>query len=256
MNYYNEHSKKNSAWLRELVCSGLISDGFVDDRDIQDVRPEDLSGYDQIHLFAGIGGWDEALRIAGWPKGRKVWTASFPCQPFSVGGQMAGFDDSRHLWPVGFFLIKECSPPIIFGEQVENAVQMGWLDRVFDDLEGIGYSCAASVLRADGVGAPHRRRRLYWVASHADIQGGEGLVENGGSCQIGQWNWRGQEDLQSLAREPFLQTDRWPQPLVRSVDDGVQGRVDGCFAAGNAIVPQIAAIFVQAATEAIQLQLQ
>jgi hypothetical protein len=37
----------------------------------------------QCHFFAGIGGWSVALRLAGWPDERPVWTGSCPCQPFS-----------------------------------------------------------------------------------------------------------------------------------------------------------------------------
>lgn len=39
-----------------------------------------------------------------------------------------------------------------------------WLDLVQADLEGAGYACRAADLCAAGVGAPHLRQRLYWVA--------------------------------------------------------------------------------------------
>lgn len=42
--------------LRELIRRGLIAPGDVDERSIKDVRPEDVAGYAQVHLFAGIGG--------------------------------------------------------------------------------------------------------------------------------------------------------------------------------------------------------
>src|SRR6516225_4107105 len=54
----------------------------VDERSIVDVRPEDLRGFRQCHFFAGIGGWSLALRLAGWPDDREVWTGSCPCQPW------------------------------------------------------------------------------------------------------------------------------------------------------------------------------
>jgi len=70
--YYNEHDPFAAAWLRELIKDGQITDGVVDERDIQDVQPADLAGFDRCHFFAGIGGWDYALRLAGWPNDRPV----------------------------------------------------------------------------------------------------------------------------------------------------------------------------------------
>jgi DNA (cytosine-5)-methyltransferase 1 len=78
--------------------------------------------------------------------------------------------DERHLWPAWFDLIARCRPAVVFGEQVEAAIEHGWLDLVHDDLEGIGYAVAPVGLPAACVGAPHIRQRAYWVAEslHAD----------------------------------------------------------------------------------------
>ena len=164
MNYYNEYDKGAAQWLRELISSGEIPAGHVDERSIADVRPSDLAGYVQCHFFAGIGGWSYALKLAGWPEDRPVWTGSCPCQPFSAAGKQLGTADARHLWPVFHNLIAQCRPDVVFGEQVEGAVGKGWLDGVCGDLEGEGYACGAAVLGAHSVGAPHIRQRLYWLA--------------------------------------------------------------------------------------------
>ena len=164
MNYYNEYDKGAAQWLRELVSAGEIPAGHVDERSIADVRPSDLVGYVQCHFFAGIGGWSYALKLAGWPEDRPVWTGSCPCQPFSAAGKQLGTADARHLWPVFHNLIAQCRPDVVFGEQVEGAVGKGWLDGVCGDLEREGYTCGAAVLGAHSVGAPHIRQRLYWVA--------------------------------------------------------------------------------------------
>src|SRR5690606_31057001 len=137
----------------------------VDTRSIEDVTPNDLQGYTQCHFFAGIGGWPLALRLAGWPDDRPVWTGSCPCQPFSQAGKGAGFADERHLWPAFFHLIEQCRPSVVFGEQVASKDGLAWLDLVQADLEGAGYACGAADLCAAGVGAPHIRQRLYWVAN-------------------------------------------------------------------------------------------
>jgi len=161
--YYNEVEPFAAQWLRNLIAAGHITPGEVDERSIEDVRPDDLRGFTQCHFFAGIGVWSYALRLAGWPDGRPVWTGSCPCQPFSVAGKQAGTTDKRHLWPAWFRLIRECRPQQIFGEQVASPAALAWLDAVQTDLEDADYAVGAADLCAASVGAPHVRQRLYWV---------------------------------------------------------------------------------------------
>ena len=162
--YYNEIDPYAAQWLRNLIAAGHIAPGEVDERSLLDVCPDDLAGFTQCHFFAGIGVWSYALRQGGWPDSRPVWTGSCSCQPFSVAGMGGGFDDERHLWPFWFHLIEQCRPPVVFGEQVEAAIRHGWLDLVQSDLEGIGYAVAPVGIPAAGVGAPHIRQRLWFVA--------------------------------------------------------------------------------------------
>lgn len=166
--YYNEHDPYAAAWLRNLIAAGHIAPGVVDERSIEDVRPDELREFTQCHFFAGIGVWSYSLRVAGWPDDRPVWTGSCPCQPFSAAGAGNGFADERHLWPAWFHLIEQCRPGVIFGEQVEAAIRHGWLDLVQSDLEGISYDFGPVGIPAAGVGAPHIRQRLWFVA---DSQG-------------------------------------------------------------------------------------
>jgi DNA (cytosine-5)-methyltransferase 1 len=172
--YYNEIDPFAAQWLRNLIAAGHLPDGDVDERSIVSVRPDDVRAYDQCHWFAGIGGWSLALRLAGWPDARPVWTGSAPCQPFSGAGQGKAAHDERHLWPAWASLIRECRPPTILGEQVEAAIGWGWLDLVFSDLEAAGYACASAILPACSVGAPHIRQRVWFVAQSVadDDEGG------------------------------------------------------------------------------------
>jgi DNA (cytosine-5)-methyltransferase 1 len=165
--YYNEIDPFAVQWLRNLIAKNLIAPGDVDERSIRDVKPDDLRNYTQCHFFAGIGVWSYALRLAGWPDDRPVWTGSCPCQPFSAAGKQQGTSDERHLWPAWFNLIRQCQPRVVFGEQVEAAIRHGWLDLVQTDLEGVGYAVAAAGIPAAGFGAPHIRQRLWFVADSA-----------------------------------------------------------------------------------------
>lgn len=185
MNYYNEFDKAAAAWLRELIKQGLIPNGDVDERSIKDVTANDLRPYTQCHFFAGIGGWSYALQLAGWPEDKPCWTGSCPCQPYSSAGLGKGNDDERDLWPVFGKLIKECKPEFVFGEQVENAIRHGWLDRVYADLEVEGYTIGAVVLGAHSVNAPHQRQRLYWggMLSMVDSTGGRERRKSTDFCE-------------------------------------------------------------------------
>ena len=166
--YYNEFDKYAAEWLRNLIAAGHIAPGDVDDRSIEDVRPSDLDGYAQCHFFAGVGVWSYALRLAGWPDDRPVWTGSCPCQPFSAAGEGAGFDDERHLWPAFHHLIGERRPAAVLGEQVASKDANPWIDLVCTDMEALGYSFGAVPFPSAGVGAPHIRDRLYWMANTSD----------------------------------------------------------------------------------------
>ena len=161
--YYNEIDPYAAQWLRNLMAEGWITKGDVDERSIEDVRPDDLAGYDRLHFFAGVAVWDYALNQAGWGR-REVWTGSCPCQPFSSAGKGAGFADERHLWPHFHWLIEQCRPGICLGEQVASKDGLAWIDTVQADLEGAGYTSGALDTCAAGFGAPHIRQRIYWVA--------------------------------------------------------------------------------------------
>lgn len=163
--YYNEIDPYAAQWLRNLIAAGHIAPGDVDERSIEDVKPDDLRNYTQCHFFAGIGVWSYALRNAGWPDDKPVWTGSCPCQPFSAAGKGSGFDDERHLWPAFHWLIGECRPQHVFGEQVASGNANAWFDLVQADLEAMDYAFGLVPFPSAGVGAPHIRDRAYWVAN-------------------------------------------------------------------------------------------
>ena len=188
MNYYNEFDPFAAQWLRELIADKLIPDGYVDERSIRLVQPQDLRGYTQCHFFAGIGGWPLALELAGWPADRPVWTGSCPCQPFSQAGNRKGVQDERHLWPEFLRLIAECRPASLLGEQVASPAGRRWFSGVRTDMEGVGYRAGGADLCAAGLASPHIRQRLYWVADAADSdrRGRErGAEEGAGADGIG-----------------------------------------------------------------------
>ncbi len=245
--YYNENSAFPAQWLRNLMDDGLIPKGVVDERDIREVKPEDVRGYTQCHFFAGIGGWAHALRLAGWPDDRPVWTASCPCQPFSLGGDQEGTADHRDLWLVFARLAIESGATAILGEQVKDAIRWGWLDRLCDDMESADYSIGSAILPASAVKSIQERQRLWWfaVANSAALHGNRmgasgarGSSEQSGGLPglhvAGRW-WN------SAARPERMPTLVWNF-------NGLSGMLGGF---GNAIVPEVAKEFIQAAMECL-----
>ena len=98
-----------------------------------------------------------------------IITGGFPCQPFSVAGKQKGTSDDRHLWPEMFRIIQELKPRWVIGENVKGLVNLqdGMVfEAVCTDLEGEGYEVRAFNIPAAGVGAPHRRERI-WIVAHA-----------------------------------------------------------------------------------------
>jgi DNA (cytosine-5)-methyltransferase 1 len=243
VNYYNEFDPYAAQWLRNMISAGHIPAGDVDERNIKEVKADEIKGYTQCHFFAGIGGWPLALKLAGWPDDRSVWTGSCPCQPYSAAGIGSAQSDERHLWPYWDRLIGECKPAAIFGEQVDEAIAYGWLDDAFHDLETKAYSCAAAVLPACSVGAPHERQRIFFCAyaQRDELQGRASETENK-ECSG--------RPIQQLSG--FLQPHPWPtlsdskfwaNAYGVPADVGV-AKANKCV--GNAIVPQAAAEFIKA----------
>ena len=166
-------------------------------------------------LFSGIGGFDLAAEWMGWenvfhcewnPFGQKVlkhyWpkaelfnditksdftkyantidilTGGFPCQPYSGAGKRLGKEDERHLWPEMLRAIQEISPRYIVGENVRGLLNWNGgmvFDEVCVELENIGYQVAPVVIPACGVGAPHTRERIWFVAANPARKSSERL---------------------------------------------------------------------------------
>jgi len=101
-----------------------------------------------------------------------IITGGFPCQPFSIAGKQKGTSDDRHLWPEMFRIIKTFQPRFVIGENVRGIVniQDGLVfETVCTDLESEGYEVQPFNIPAAGVGAPHRRERIFFLAIREDV---------------------------------------------------------------------------------------
>ena len=288
--FYNEIDPFCCAWLSNLMDAGLIRPGTISNKSIVDLTLGEVKPYDLAHFFAGIAGWDLALTLAGWRfDGRVTWTGSCPCQPFSAAGKGDGFTDERHLWPAWDWLIGECKPGVIFGEQVESAISHGWLDLVQTDLEAKGYAVGAVGLPACSVGAPHIRQRLWFVADllqerrrrwpedtrqkmwpNTGIEIHRSVGELGNTDNAGPQGLRGSVEQHDKDGRKITQRHEWPagfwnpadwllcrdgkarpvEPGTFPLAHGVSARVGRLRGYGDAIAPQVAAEVIEAYLDA------
>lgn len=245
--YYNEFKPEAAHMLRQLIRDGLIADGEVDERSITEVSSDDIKGFTQAHFFAGIGGWSLALRIAGWPDDRPVWTGSCPCTPYSLAGKRKAFEDERDLWPA-WLAIMDGTEPTLFGEQVAEAIPLGWYDRAADDLEAHGKSCWAAVLPSCATGHGNAGERLFFVAkaNPPRLEGHSGNVAQIAerALAFGHFATAGLCDF----IEGFDGLKRPVEPRAPLLVDGLSSFVARQYAEGfgNSINPQLAAEFIKA----------
>lgn len=100
-----------------------------------------------------------------------ILTAGYPCQPFSMAGARKGSSDVRHLWPYVAEAISHLRPRYVLLENVRGHLSLGFGD-VLGDLSRLGYDAQWSVVRASAAGAPHRRERVFILATDSRRLGG------------------------------------------------------------------------------------
>jgi DNA-cytosine methyltransferase len=165
-----------------------------------------------------------------------ILSAGYPCQPFSHAGLRKGEDDERHLWPHIKRGIEAVRPAIIFLENVEGHISMG-LSTVISDLEEMGYRCSWGIFSAEECGAPHRRNRVFIVATDTVCERGQLSVERIKSAI---------QDIGSdgaAGRIEWANFRVWPiEPVLRGSDDGHSNRVDRLRLLGNGVVPATASL--------------
>ena len=130
--------------------------------------------------------------FTAWRGRVDVLTGGFPCQPFSAAGRRKGTADDRYLWPAMLRVIGQVQPTFVIAENVDGILSMVQpgsaakmdgspalfgegddiyrteqryvADLVCEELEKAGYAVQPVVIPACGVGAPHRRYRVWFLA--------------------------------------------------------------------------------------------
>lgn len=228
-----------------------------------------------LDLFSGIGGFAIAAQATGWQTIafaetdeyassilQKQWpeipnlgdvrnvrgitadliTGGIPCQPYSTAGKRRGANDDRALWPEMLRIIRDANASWILVENVAGFVGMA-LDEVCADMEAEGYETRAYLLPACGVGAWHKRTRC-WIVAHRD--GGrwntQPLPSSGAQTRDCAADANG-ANANAGRQNPWM-----AEPRMDRVVYGLSRKVDKqrIKALGNAIVPQVATVILEA----------
>jgi len=102
-----------------------------------------------------------------------ILLAGFPCQPFSIIGQMKGFDDTRGTLFFDIARILEAKRPKAF--VLENVKLLAGHDggktlkKILKTLADLGYYAEYRVLNALDFGLPQKRERI-WIVGFRDSQ--------------------------------------------------------------------------------------
>lgn len=218
-------------------------------------------------LFSGIGGMDLGLEQAGmqviwqsetdpfaskilqkhWPHIPNLGDISlinptlllpvdllcggFPCTQTSLAaaihGKRSGLEgDESGLWWEMFRIMQHLLPRWVLVENTGGVSR--WAGEIQRCLEGCGYTVSIQTLTAHSIGAPHERRRMFFIANR-DGKRLEVTREVGPS-----------KDTEN----PWASSPRgaWGKNQSRTsrMDDGIPNRMDRIKCCGRAVVPKVA----------------
>ena len=207
--------------------------------------------------------WDDVRTFDGkpWRGIVDVVSAGFPCQPFSVAGSQKGSDDERNGWPDTIRILREVGPKFALLENVPGLVRFDYFGEILGDLAEAGFDVEWGVVSAEETGAPHKRERLWILATNSNMLSRNakqksqhqrpkksiGSSKRGLESYLADSNGSHGEGVQLTERgkqeSTITKFNGWwkTEPNVGRVANGVANRVDRLKAIGNGQVPAVVA---------------
>ena len=207
--------------------------------------------------------WDDVRTFDGrpWRGLVDVVSGGFPCQDISAAGKGEGLAGARSgLWFEYLRIVEEVRPRYVFAENSPNLRTRG-LGTIIEGLAELGYDTRWGVLGAWHLGAPHKRNRMWVLATdtagqrphhEANIKelerAGQGKllpVQPGDTGDVAHANGMRQLQPQGCEQEQRRRAcdGGWweTEPRLGRVAHGVGSRMDRLRAIGNGQVPTVAA---------------
>ena len=194
-----------------------------------------------------------------------IFTAGFPCQPFSQAGLRKGSSDERAIFQWIADAIGILRPRYVLMENVQGLLTKGGLD-ILGALTSVGYDTRWGVVRASDTGAPHKRARWFAIAEPTDADGA-GRSEQRRTCPMeaeqsppqlhsstnwGEWEpaIRRWETIRQVEAQPPVIDGKLNQWFVEWmmglptgwVCDVIEHRTPALKMLGNGVCPQQAAL--------------
>jgi len=182
--------------------------------------------------------WDDVQTFDGkpWRGIVDVISGGFPCQDISAAGRGGGIEGERSgMWREMARIIGEVRPKYAFIENSPMLTIRG-LGTVLADLAQMGFDAEWGMLGADSVGLPHRRQRIWVLASDTSNE----YVERRSKEKV-----LGQPRLQGFIHNGMGKNEHGLRSILSPglcrAFNGLPGQVDRIKAIGNAQVPRVAA---------------
>ncbi len=174
--------------------------------------PIDAASWAKLREYARHGAFNRRVLARHWPHVDRfgdvrtvgahnldpvdIICGGFPCQDLSVAGSRAGLDGERSgLYAELYRVVCEMLPHYVVIENVPGLLK--YESRLAADFDAAGYGLRWQPLAACNIGAPHRRKRVFVLATRGGV----------GSVVL---------DAPSLGDR----VGRWPTPLA---NDGGKG---------------------------------
>lgn len=205
--------------------------------------------------------WDDVETFDGrpWRGAVDIISGGFPCQDISSAGTGEGITGDRSGLVFEMLrIVEEVQPRYVFAEN-SPLLRIRGLGYIIQRFTELGYDCKWCVLGAWNIGAPHKRQRMWILATRGNETGkrieplydkmagsqeltevhkGESESTYPNSTEI--WEQYRRRIGKSGEEEEFPRgIDWWSKNPFEGMDDAVPDKLDRYKATGNGQVPGV-----------------